>query len=94
MILKDKVALVTGAAQGIGKAIASSMAKEGASIIVSDINLELATATANEIQSAGAKAIPLQMNVADAADVDAGIKKALQENLLFLQCRLCHPELL
>jgi len=79
MILKDKVALITGGAQGIGKAIAQAMAKEGAGIIVSDINLELATATANEIKGSGAKAIPLQMNVADYADVESGIKKALQE---------------
>ena len=52
MILKDKVALVTGAAQGIGKAIALVLAKEGAKIVVSDINLELATQTANEIKGA------------------------------------------
>ena len=79
MILKDKIVLVTGAAQGIGKAIAHSLAKEGAGVIVSDINLELAAAAAKEIQESGAKAIPLQMNVADLADVEAGVKKALQE---------------
>ncbi|MEE8638135.1 MAG: 3-oxoacyl-[acyl-carrier-protein] reductase [Candidatus Margulisiibacteriota bacterium] len=79
MKLKDKVALVTGAAQGIGKAIAQAMAKEGANIIVSDINLELATDTANEIKGMGVKAIPLKINVAELSEVEAGVKKAIEE---------------
>ena len=79
MELKDKVALVTGAAQGIGKAIAKAFAKEGANIIVSDIDLELATQTANEIKEAGVKTIPLKMNVADLAEVEAGVKKSVEE---------------
>ncbi len=69
MKLKDKVALVTGAAQGIGKAIAIALAKEGANIIVSDINLVQATHTADEIKGLGIKAIPLKMNVAELAEV-------------------------
>jgi 3-oxoacyl-[acyl-carrier protein] reductase len=75
MNLKDKVALVTGAAQGIGKAIAETLAKAGANIIVSDINLELATQTAAEIEKLGVSAIPQKMNVADPADVEAGVKQ-------------------
>ncbi len=76
MKLKDKVALVTGAAQGIGKAIALAMAKEGANLVVSDINLELATQTAEEIKGMGVKALPLKMNVADLADVQESVKQA------------------
>jgi 3-oxoacyl-[acyl-carrier protein] reductase len=79
MQFKDKTALITGAAQGIGKAIAQAFAKEGANIVVSDINLELATQTANEIKETGVKTIPLKMNVADLADVEAGVKKAIEE---------------
>lgn len=79
MKLKDKVALVTGAAQGIGKAIAIALAKEGANIIVSDINLEQATHTAEEIKSMGVKAIPLKMNVAELVEVESEVKKALGE---------------
>jgi 3-oxoacyl-[acyl-carrier protein] reductase len=78
MQLKDKVALVTGAAQGIGKAIAVAFAREGANLIVSDINLELATKTADEIAALGVKAIAIKSNVADLADVEAGVKKALE----------------
>ncbi|MFC1571427.1 3-oxoacyl-[acyl-carrier-protein] reductase [Candidatus Margulisiibacteriota bacterium] len=70
MKLKDKVALVTGAAQGIGKAIAEALAKEGAKVIISDVNLELAEQTAKEL---GGQA--LKMNVTDSTDVDAGIKQ-------------------
>lgn len=79
MQLKDKVALVTGAAQGIGKALAQVFAKEGAAVVVSDINLEVATQTTNEIKGTGAKAIALKMNVGDLSEVEAGVKKALQE---------------
>jgi 3-oxoacyl-[acyl-carrier protein] reductase len=79
MKLKDKVALVTGAAQGIGKAIALALAKEGANIVISDINLELATQTAEEIKKLGVAALPLKMDVANLPEVEAGIKKATEE---------------
>ncbi len=79
MQLEKKVALVTGAAQGIGKAIAAALAKEGASVIISDINLELAAQTAEEIKSMGVKTLALKMNVADPAEVETGVKKAVEE---------------
>ena len=79
MQLKDKVALVTGSAQGIGKAIALALAQAGANIIVSDINFELASRTAEEIQKTGVKAVSQKMNVADPPDVEAGVKKAVEE---------------
>lgn len=79
MKLKDKVALITGSAQGIGRAIAIAMAKEGANIVISDINLELATATAAEIEKLGVKAIAVKMNVSDPADTDAGVKSAFEK---------------
>lgn len=74
MQLKDSVALITGAAQGIGKEIAVTFAKAGAKVVITDINLELATQTANELNG-----LPLKMNVADPADVDAGIKEAKEK---------------
>ncbi|KPJ68223.1 hypothetical protein AMJ44_06895 [candidate division WOR-1 bacterium DG_54_3] len=79
MQFKDKTALITGAAQGIGKALAQAFAKEGANIAVSDVNLELATQTANEIKGSGVKTIPLKMNVADPTEVEAGVKRAIEE---------------
>jgi 3-oxoacyl-[acyl-carrier protein] reductase len=74
MKLAGKVALVTGSAQGIGKAIAVAMAKEGANIVISDINIDLAKATAAEIEKMGVKTLALQFNVADLSQTEAAIK--------------------
>jgi len=76
MKLKDKVAFVTGAAQGIGKAIAMAMAKEGANVVISDVNLELAGQTAKEVEALGVRAIALKTNVADPADVESSVAEA------------------
>jgi 3-oxoacyl-[acyl-carrier protein] reductase len=76
--LKDKVALVTGSAQGIGKAIAVAFAKEGANIVVSDINLELAQQTAKELEALGVKTMAIKTNVADGADVDASVAEIVK----------------
>lgn len=76
--LKDKVALVTGSAQGIGKAIAIALAKEGANIVVSDINLELATQTAKEIEALGVKTMAIKTNVADLADVEKSVEEMVK----------------
>ena len=51
MRLKDKVAVITGSAQGIGKAIGETFAREGANIVISDINIEPARKTADEIKA-------------------------------------------
>ncbi len=71
MLVKDKIALITGAARGIGKAIAESFAIEGAKgIIIVDINLEEAQKTANQISDYySCKCIALKANVADEDDV-------------------------
>jgi 3-oxoacyl-[acyl-carrier protein] reductase len=73
--LKDKVAFVTGSAQGIGKSVAVALAKAGANIVVSDINLELAAQTAKEIEALGVKTLALKTNVADAADVERSVEE-------------------
>jgi len=79
MKLKGKVALVTGAAQGIGRSIAEALAKEGADIIVSDINIDAAKITANEIGKLGVKTSAIKTNVADAGDVAASVDQAVKE---------------
>lgn len=79
MKLKGKVAFVTGAAQGIGKAIALALAKEGADIIVSDINMEVATKTAEEIKGLGVKAMPIKTNVADPAEAENSVADVKKE---------------
>lgn len=63
MLLKDKVAIVTGAASGIGRAIALGFAKEGAAVVVADINKDGAEAVAAEINAGGAKGQAMQIDV-------------------------------
>src|SRR5450631_2594759 len=77
MLLKDKVALITGAASGIGKEIAFEYAREGAKIVIADMALEAATATAKEITAAGGTAMAVAMNVTDEAQVDQGVANAV-----------------
>lgn len=72
--LKGKCALITGSGQGIGKEIAVTLAKAGANIGVSDINLEAAQATADEIAQLGVKTIALKANVASDEEVKDMIK--------------------
>ena len=73
MKLKDKVCVVTGAASGIGKEIALIYAREGGKIVIADLNLEAAQATADELKAAGNQAMAVAMNVTDEAQVNAGI---------------------
>ena len=77
MSLTDKVALVTGAAQGIGKAVALLLARNGADLIVSDINLEKAEETAKEIQAIGRKAMAIKVDVANLGDVEQMVEAVL-----------------
>ena len=78
MRLQDKVALVTGSASGIGKEIATVFAREGAKVVIADLNAEAAQATALEIDPTGKRAMGLAMNVVDEAAVDAGFAKAIE----------------
>ena len=73
MQLQDKVAIITGSASGIGKEIALEYAKEGAKVVIADLNAEAAAATAAEITKAGGQAMSVAMNVTDEAQVDAGV---------------------
>lgn len=79
MSLSGKVALVTGAAQGIGKSIAVDLAQHGADCVISDMNLELAQKTADEIRSMDRRSMAVKVNVADADDVAAMVQSALAE---------------
>jgi NAD(P)-dependent dehydrogenase (short-subunit alcohol dehydrogenase family) len=77
--LKDKVALITGSGSpiGFGHAAAVTMAKEGANIIVNDINLATAEKTAEEIRKLGVKAIAVKADVGNSAEVQAMVKQAI-----------------
>ena len=78
MKLTGKSAIVTGAASGIGKAIAQVLAREGAALAIADLNLEAAQAVAAEIEAAGGKAIGVAMDVTSEAAVDSATDRVAQ----------------
>ena len=76
MNLQDKVAVVTGAASGIGKHIAQVYFQNGAKLVIADLNLESAQATATELDPSGQRAIAVAMDVTNEEEVEAGIASA------------------
>jgi 3-oxoacyl-[acyl-carrier protein] reductase len=77
--LKDKVALVTGASQGIGRETALTLAQAGAKIAVAARNEEKLAALVSEIAAAGGDAFAVKMDVAEAEQVKAGFKQILEK---------------
>ncbi|MDE0853155.1 MAG: SDR family NAD(P)-dependent oxidoreductase, partial [Nevskia sp.] len=73
--LKSKVALVTGAGQGVGQGIAFALAQEGAAIAVTGRTLAKVEATAAEIVRRGGKALALACDVKNAASLHAGLQR-------------------
>lgn len=71
---RDRVAIVTGGAQGIGEAIARRLASEGAEVAILDIQDEKAQAVADDISSGSRKAMVVKMDVADPADVRRAVQ--------------------
>jgi 3-hydroxybutyrate dehydrogenase len=72
----NRVAIVTGAANGIGKEIAQSLGREGAKVVVADLSKDAADAAAASIISAGGAAVGVAMDVSDEAAVNAGVAAA------------------
>ncbi len=77
--IEGKVALVTGAASGIGKEIAFELSRAGALVAIADINLDGARSVADEIGKAGGRAIGVAMDVTDEAAVNAGTGQVVAE---------------
>ena len=77
MKLKDKVAIVTGAASGIGKQIALTYGRKGARVAVADLNAAAAEAAAAEICAAGGQALGVAMDVTDEDAVNQGVAKVV-----------------
>ena len=73
MKLKDKSAIVTGAASGIGKDIALVFSREGAKVAIADLNLDAAKGAASEIRAGGGQAIGVAMDVTNEQQVNDGV---------------------
>ena len=79
MDLNGKVALITGSGRGIGKAIATVLAKHGADIVISDIDNDSAVKTSQEIESLGKKSIAVEGDVSQKSDVEKLIAEAVNK---------------
>jgi len=78
MKLKGKTAIVTGAGQGIGRAIALTLAREGANIVIADINIEAAGDAVKEIEAAGGIALAVKTDVSKIGDVNQLVARTLE----------------
>ena len=79
MSLKDQIALVTGGAQGIGKIVGEELARDGAHVILGDVNLEGAQQSAEAIKSKGGSASAVELNVTDAEAVQKAFDSISKE---------------
>ncbi len=77
--IKGKVAVVTGAASGIGRAIASDLAGFGAKVVIADMDLKNAQKAVREIESAGGKAIAVKTDVSDSRSVDQMVRRTVEK---------------
>lgn len=79
MDITGKIAIVTGAGQGIGKAISLRLANAGADVAILDLNLQSAETVAKEIETIGRQAIPIQVDVSKFENVNAAVRRTLTE---------------
>jgi acetoin reductase-like protein len=79
MTLEGKVALITGGGSGIGKSVCLRLARDGADIVVADMNLEGAGATAVEVRALGRQALEVQVNVTEPAQIQSAVDAAVEK---------------
>lgn len=95
MILKDQVAIITGAARGIGKEIALTLGRNGADIIIADTNLAEAKRVADEMVISGQKAMAIKVDVSSKSQVRAMIETVIKEfsriDILINNAGVCQP---
>jgi 3-hydroxybutyrate dehydrogenase len=77
MQLHNKVAIITGSASGIGKEIAFEFAREGAKVVIADLKIDAATATANDISKEGSTAMAVAMDVTNEQQVEKGVEDVI-----------------
>src|SRR2546430_4064925 len=80
MKLKDKIAIVTGAAHGIGRSIADAFAREGAAVLIADIDVAAGEDAAAEIRKRGLAASFVQTDVSDEKQVERAVAMAAAKN--------------
>ena len=78
LMLPEKVALVTGAAQGIGYAIAERLAQAGASVVIADLHADAAEKAAESLRAQGNKSVAIQADVTRSEDVEAMVAQTLE----------------
>ena len=76
--LKDKVAIVTGSARGLGAATAWRLAREGARVVITDISADLAEATAKTMRDEGLQAVSIPGDITRKEDVEALVQGAIE----------------
>lgn len=79
MRLKDEVAIVTGGVSGIGKAIVERFAKEGARVVICDINLKLALKLSNQLKEKGVKSLAFKVDVSDSSLVEKVVNDVTEQ---------------
>ncbi|MFH2138973.1 MAG: 3-oxoacyl-[acyl-carrier-protein] reductase [Candidatus Omnitrophota bacterium] len=79
MKLKDKVAVITGGASGIGKEIALMLAKEGANCVICDVNEDALKSSAEEIEALGVKSLPIVLDVSNLEQCDVMVNKVIDK---------------
>src|ERR1700727_494228 len=78
-LLRDHIAVITGAGSGIGRAIALGYAREGAQVVLLDINGKAAEAAAQEIRDSGGAAVSFELNVTKREDCIAAAKRIAEQ---------------